>query len=93
MITDTVTGDEVEEYPEQWMISYKDNGTIVAFVTYDDPRESGVTTVTADYVAERMVVGMYQGDCREINRTSENDSKYAATEDQNLKIPESQNGF
>jgi hypothetical protein len=86
MVTDT-TGIKSVEYSEQWMIVYKSNGKIVAFVTYDDPTSKGID-LSSESIAGLMSSGLHQGDDEKTTADSSNDAKFAPSDDENLEIPD-----
>lgn len=85
MISDTVTGTTIPEYPTQWMIVYTLNGEPVAFVTYDDPTKNGNDVAN---IVKLMAAGLHQGDDDETTTDSSNDAKFAPSDDEDLEIPD-----
>jgi len=82
MVKDT-TGKLVAKYPEQWMVSYKLKGNLVAFVTYDDPLYKGKTI--ADVIG-LMGSGLHQGDDKTMNAKTKTDIELAPSADENVEI-------
>lgn len=85
MVTDTATGKKSPAVPNQWMITYKDNGKVVAFVTIDDPTKNGADNSS---VAAIMNAGITNGDDENIPNDPKADVIFAPKGEGNISLPD-----
>ena len=71
------------EYPDQWMITYKSKGKIIAYVSYDNPLKEGKSI--SDVIG-LMGAGLHQGDDETTDLETKSDIELAPSADENVAI-------